>query len=201
MPTRVEQQERTRRRLLAAAAEIFDERGLLDSTVEQIAERAGFTRGAVYSIFRNKEDLALALIAERIDAIVRLVSEADPEEHDPRAAIALFAVRFRDFFTGPIPTLFHEFRALAIRRPELASRLRELYDPLISALSSVLERTVPALGRRRYAAGLAALANGLSMETLANPDLAADPELFGDLVLAIAAGVDAPPPPARRGAR
>ena len=45
----------TRERLLDAAFEVFAEQGVHASTVEQIAERAGFTRGAFYSNFTTKE--------------------------------------------------------------------------------------------------------------------------------------------------
>lgn len=59
--TRSEQQRRTRERLLAAAAEMFAEHGLGGSSLDAIAARAGYTRGAVYSNFSDKTELLLAL--------------------------------------------------------------------------------------------------------------------------------------------
>ena len=55
---------KTRERLLEAAYEVFAETGVHGSSVEAIAERAGFTRGAFYSNFDSKEELFFAL-AER----------------------------------------------------------------------------------------------------------------------------------------
>lgn len=54
----------TKERVLAAALEVFAERGYQAATVEEIAERAGMTKGAVYYWFRDKEDLATDLQRE-----------------------------------------------------------------------------------------------------------------------------------------
>lgn len=66
--------EQTRTRLLNAAAEVFAEVGFEGASVEAVAERAGFTRGAFYSNFESKDELFLNLasdLAERRLAAVR----------------------------------------------------------------------------------------------------------------------------------
>lgn len=67
--------EATRRRLLAAASEAFAERGLHGTTVEDVCERAGFTRGAFYSNFTSRDDLVIALVEERSTALRERVTE------------------------------------------------------------------------------------------------------------------------------
>ena len=62
--TRSDNKARTRADLLAAAREVFLARGFHAATLEEIAERAGYTKGAVYSNFEGKDDLFLALLAE-----------------------------------------------------------------------------------------------------------------------------------------
>lgn len=52
----------TQGRLLAAAVSVFAEKGVLGAAVEEICERAGFTRGAFYSNYASKDDLVLALL-------------------------------------------------------------------------------------------------------------------------------------------
>jgi len=59
----------TRERVLTAALEVFTDRGYAAATVEEIAERAGMTKGAVYYWFRDKEDLASDLQHELWTAI------------------------------------------------------------------------------------------------------------------------------------
>lgn len=62
--TRVEQQERNRAAVLAAAREEFGERGYADAKIDRIAERASLTRGAVYSNFPSKRALYLAVLLD-----------------------------------------------------------------------------------------------------------------------------------------
>ncbi|MFB6566100.1 TetR/AcrR family transcriptional regulator [Streptomyces noursei] len=63
--TREESRQQTRTRLLAAAAELFTERGVNGTSVEQIAERAGYTRGAFYGNFEDKNALVAELLHDR----------------------------------------------------------------------------------------------------------------------------------------
>jgi AcrR family transcriptional regulator len=68
----------TRTRLLAAAEEVFAERGFHGASVEDLCERAAFTRGAFYSNFASKDELLLELYAEhaaRLHARVTEVAE------------------------------------------------------------------------------------------------------------------------------
>jgi AcrR family transcriptional regulator len=58
----------TRERLMAAAMTVFAERGVIGASVEEICEAAGFTRGAFYSNFPDKDALVLALIEAGVAA-------------------------------------------------------------------------------------------------------------------------------------
>lgn len=60
----------TRERLLAAAFEVFARRGLGAATVEEVCERAGYTRGAFYSNFVTMEELFFALYEQRADEML-----------------------------------------------------------------------------------------------------------------------------------
>jgi AcrR family transcriptional regulator len=67
--------ERNRRRILAAAAEVFTERGL-DATLDEVARAAGVGIGTVYRRFPDKESLVSELFRDRIDALVTLAEQA-----------------------------------------------------------------------------------------------------------------------------
>jgi AcrR family transcriptional regulator len=62
--SRAQTQERNRARVLAAAREEFAERGFRDAKIDDIAERAELTRGAVYSNFPGKRALYFAVLAD-----------------------------------------------------------------------------------------------------------------------------------------
>ncbi|AZQ70433.1 MULTISPECIES: ScbR family autoregulator-binding transcription factor [Streptomyces] len=64
------QQERaieTRRRLLIGAAEVFDERGYAAASINEIQERSGITKGAMYFHFASKEEIARGVMAAQTE--------------------------------------------------------------------------------------------------------------------------------------
>jgi AcrR family transcriptional regulator len=60
--TRRESQELTRRRLIESASELFASHGVRGTSLIAVAERAGFSRGAVHGNFSDKDDLAAAVV-------------------------------------------------------------------------------------------------------------------------------------------
>src|SRR5688500_9894478 len=64
--TRAEAKEATRRKVLAAAAKVFQDRGYHSATLDEVADIAGYSKGAIYSSFATKDDLFLALLDERV---------------------------------------------------------------------------------------------------------------------------------------
>src|SRR3984885_7184390 len=79
--TRAEQQAQTRARLIDAAAKVFARRGFQAASVEEIAEEAGYSHGAVYSNFEGKADLFLAVFED-------YMTERVGELADTQAALA-----------------------------------------------------------------------------------------------------------------
>src|ERR1700752_35730 len=57
---------RTRAKLLQAAARVYARRGFDGATIDEVAEEAGFTKGAVYDHFGSKENLLIALLDEHL---------------------------------------------------------------------------------------------------------------------------------------
>lgn len=74
----------TRDRLLDAAERVFHEKGVSNTTLNDIAEAAGMTRGAVYWHFHNKVDVFNAMVDRVRQPIRRMIDEiADEETEDP----------------------------------------------------------------------------------------------------------------------
>lgn len=87
--SRAETQERNRAKVLAAAREEFSERGFRDAKIDVIAERAEFTRGAVYSNFPSKRALYFAVLA---DIAENMPAPANPDlGHNARDALGSLA--------------------------------------------------------------------------------------------------------------
>ncbi|RVU27882.1 TetR/AcrR family transcriptional regulator [Streptomyces antnestii] len=140
----------TTARLLEAAQETFAERGFYGSSIEVISERAGLTRGAFYSNFRNKEELFFALFdlhAQRVvDRLDQAVGELDASDDPVRAlfarAVTVDAAERRWYL------LSTEFTLHAIRHPETARLLAERDRALREQIVGILARLFARIGRR-----------------------------------------------------
>jgi len=134
----------TRSHLLEAAAEVFQEHGFHGATLDEVARRAGFTKGAVYSNFKSKDDLFLALMDERIErqfAVATAVLDEGPHteaELRPRIRELLHSRTF--FWDDARTALYLEFVLYARRNPDAAEKLtasnrraREMMVGLIDA--------------------------------------------------------------------
>lgn len=134
-------QERNRARVLAAARAEFAERGFREAKIDVIAERAGLTRGAVYSNFPGKRALYFAVLAADAAARERSAGTA----RTPRAALAALARSW----LGDLP----------LATDEGPSRLAAELLPVILADDRA---------RRPFAqlTGLSALLVGLALERL-----------------------------------
>jgi AcrR family transcriptional regulator len=134
----------TRHRLLDAAYEVFADVGLAAATVEQITERAGFTRGAFYSNFTSKEQLFLAVIEQQaqvqLDVLNAGIARLDLSEPlDPHRladligdTLALTAADRRWV------VLNQEFWLAAVRDSAVAADFVALRLTLVSAVSSTI---------------------------------------------------------------
>ena len=71
--TRKEKQAHTRECLMQSAARVFTRRGLQQASIDEVAEDAGFTKGAFYANFKSKEELFLVMLDDRFaEALERL---------------------------------------------------------------------------------------------------------------------------------
>jgi AcrR family transcriptional regulator len=143
----------TQDRLLDAAVALFAEKGVLGASVEEICERAGFTRGAFYSNFASKDELLIATMERKGEEILQAARQAtasvpgeriEPASVDDvvRQAMVVFLA------SHPIDRQWllarEEMRLYALRNPAVREPLRgveESLDSLLTeAIADVIER-------------------------------------------------------------
>ena len=172
--SRAEQNDRNRALLLSAARRVFLSRGYHAATLEQIADEAGFSKGAVYSRFESKADMFLALLTARI-AERAAAGAAELESSGTVAGLADLAWQAEQATPG-WRLLVTEFRVLAARDPVLNQRYAAAHattvDAVTSVLSAVAERDGISLGvpARQLAGLVLAVETGIALEQLSSPD-------------------------------
>jgi AcrR family transcriptional regulator len=200
--TRAARSERrdARAALLDAAGEVFAARGLRDASVDEIAERAGYSKGAVYWHFDSKDDLFIALLEERIDRptreMIELLESAPPEQDmGPEASRRFVELLRRE---RELLLLEQEYWSQALRDPVLRRRYARRQARLRTALGRALVTRVEHLGGPLMNAGqgetlatvVMSLASGLARERLINPRAVPD-GLLGDALVLLWRGVTA----------
>jgi AcrR family transcriptional regulator len=197
---RREEQQVTRAQVLDAAERVFAREGFRGASIEAIAREAGYSHGAIYSNFDGKLDLFLVLVEERIDArLARIYQAADAalsRGAEPLEAARAFVVMLQQEREAYL--LLADFWNQAVRDPIAAAkfaqrhaRLRALIGRIVAGIArdTGAELTLP---RDQVATALIALANGFTIERLADPGAAPD-ELFAQAIAAIVRGFTGPP--------
>jgi AcrR family transcriptional regulator len=196
--TRKEKQADTRCRLIQAAGKVFAQRGLHHASIDDVAEQAGFTKGAFYANFSSKEELFLAMLDERFAArlaeLERTTGTDETPEEQARQAGADFS---RAIASDPEwERLFFEFAAhagrndqfrveLVKRYRELRAHIEELYRRRIERDESMQESPV---ALDKLALMTFAMVNGMALEKMLEPDLV-DDDLYGTMLMVFFTGL------------
>jgi len=180
--------QQTREYLLRAAAQVFAERGFHEATLDEVAAAAGFTKGAVYSNFKNKEDLFLALVEDAYARDMAAIKETlEASDVPPEARLGDFVQMMRGEmeYLPNLGTLYLEFHLYALRNPTARERLNELERADVRAIADIIEseRTQREIEIdepvERTARIIVALFRGISMMRTSDPEMAGEDLLEG----------------------
>ena len=196
--TRKEKQAHTRACLMHSAAKLFTKRGLEQASIEDVAEDAGFTKGAFYANFRSKEELFLAMLderfGERIEEIEHVIAgEGSATEKARRAGDDFAQMLAAD---PEWERLFFEFTAYAGRNDEFRQELMTRYHTMRDRVAAALRARggessrAGAIPYDRIAMMTCAMANGYALERmLEGDDIPQD--LYGSMLSIFFAGLRA----------
>ena len=144
--SRAESKARTRELLLDAAAETFAQKGYAGASVEEIAESAGFSIGALYSNFGGKQELFLELLKARATGrIAEAATMIDGRKDGARPVEGLGRLLIETADKDiAFESLHAEFWLYAVRNPQamatLTERIGETRDTLTELVNQRLER-------------------------------------------------------------
>ena len=181
--TRAEAKARTRDQLLDAAARVFARRGYAGASVEEIAESAGYSTGALYSNFDSKEQLFLELMsAKRSRGIARQAANVEKILADDVAGggdpLAEFSQKLEkiDGKSAESAALQAEFWLYAVRNPEamqiLAAKTGERIEVLTPLVAYAMQRygADPGASAETVTRVILALYQGLARQRRIEPD-------------------------------
>ena len=139
--TRREKQQRTRKSLLHAAARIFCKRGLEGASIDEVAQAAGYTKGAFYANFKSKEELFLVMLDERFSEELERLDRVLAGAHEPQEEALAAAADFIHFATDEEwQRLSFQFLAYAARNEEFRQELATRQKAMRQRVAKVFER-------------------------------------------------------------
>ncbi|TJZ81537.1 TetR/AcrR family transcriptional regulator [Rhodococcus oryzae] len=179
--TRSESQAQTRTNLIATARDLFLADGYAATSLEKVAEEAGYSKGAVYSNFRNKNELCLEVLQlihiTKGTEVAEVLSRQAPLEERLTA--------FEDWAQRTLgdvgwTTLEFEFMALARHDPDLRAALasslgttRGMVAAMLGALVKSGEVTLP-MSVDDAASSILSMGIGLGIQRAIDPTLSTD---------------------------
>ena len=148
---REREKHRQRREMLAAALELFSEKGYHNVSMHEIGKKAEFAVGTLYKFFKNKEDIYKSLIVEQAErfnnALTKAIEEGDDEIEKLRNYVKAKSAVFIDNVSA-IRLYFAETRGASFNiKAGLDSKIREQYDQLLHTLAAVFESGIK---RKRF---------------------------------------------------
>lgn len=142
LPRREREKLRQREELLAAALDLFSQKGYHNVSMHEIADRAEFAVGTVYKFYRNKEDLYKALIMAKAAEYHRALKAALNKKEDIPSILRNYVAAKAAFVKDGAATLrlyFAETRGASFNiKAGLDQDIRKLYDEVVAKLASVL---------------------------------------------------------------
>jgi AcrR family transcriptional regulator len=163
--------ERTRAALVAAALEVVAEKGFAAASLDEIAAKAGMTKGAIYSNFASKAELLLAAMGAKGLTLSspRPAGVSVREELSAMAGDLAATIRLA---TGE-ETFLAEFQLYALSDPETRKGLAAAYAESFTGTAEYLSKlrgAKPGVDPRRLAVALQAVAMGFLVQSFITPD-------------------------------
>ncbi len=184
--------ELTRRHLLEAAAIVFARDGFHGAPLDDVAALAGFTKGAVYSNFKSKDDLFLALLDDRVDqqfAVTAEVSELGPHDRESQFPQMRSLDLGRSSPRTPSPRSTSSSCSTPRRNPVAREKLiassrreRDLIEALITREQGNVDAAAP-YSTTALAEFSRAVLNGLSLTRLVDPEAVTETTLDTTLAM------------------
>jgi AcrR family transcriptional regulator len=151
LPRREIEKFRHRGQMLAAALELFSEKGYHNVSMHEIAEKAEFAIGTLYKFFKNKEDLYTALILEQADKFHNALTKAIEEPEDEVEKLRNYVKAKGEVFRANaslIRLYFAETQGASINvMAGLDREMRERYGHFLKTLASIFESGIK---RKRF---------------------------------------------------
>ena len=169
LPRREREKLKQRQEMLAAALELFSEKGFHNVSMQEIAQKSEFAIGTLYKFFKNKEDLYKALMLEQAEEFREALTKATEESTDEIEKLRNYVKTKGQFFRENISMVrlyFAETRGASFNiTAGLDREIRDRYVPFLETLASIFKNGIE---RKRFVKIADPYYLAISIESLTN---------------------------------
>lgn len=165
--------EERKNQLLMSAQSLFIQKGYRDTTMDQIAKKAGVTKGALYFHFKNKEDILYELMKH----VGEHYANAIIENRDKIKSPADFLMIFLDKENSPCKehddiAYSLDFWVQSISIPRIKKHINQRFDKLVELFADVIDKSYGTRAERRdIAVMIYSLVDGFVVRQVCNPNV------------------------------
>jgi AcrR family transcriptional regulator len=199
--SRKEKQAKTRSALLKSAAKLICRKGITEASIDDVATDAGYTKGAFYANFKNKEEMFLVMLDEAYAEELERIEAGLPGEGAPAEEVRESAQDFLSYVRSnpDWPRLYFEFVVYAARNPEFREELATRNRAMRHGIAEVIENwrrnwegnldVDPPFPFEDVAQMLFCMADGFLIAQMIEPDI--DEKLYGTMNATLFRGIAA----------
>ena len=138
--TKHQSEAERRSQILRAARAVFIDRGFIAARVEDVAKRAGLSKGAVYFYFSSKRDLFLALVQEEHENTYSFLDRAEEDHRAAAVKLVDLGQQYLDYFAGlkSPPRFFLMMCEQGIRDDEIREEVQAVHQRFVDAATRIL---------------------------------------------------------------
>lgn len=129
-----------RGQILRAARAVFIDKGYLAARVEDVAKRAGLSKGAVYFYYSSKRDLFMALVREEHESTYSFLDTAETDERPAAVKLLDLGQKYLDYFAGlkSPPRFFLMMCEQGIRDDEIREECQAVHERFVDSATRIL---------------------------------------------------------------
>ncbi|MBT3218269.1 MAG: TetR/AcrR family transcriptional regulator [Proteobacteria bacterium] len=133
-----------RKQILRAARAVFIQKGYLAARVEDVAKRAGLSKGAVYFYFSSKRDLFLALVQEEHENTYSFLDQAEEDIRPAGVKLVDLGQKYLNYFAGlkSPPRFFMMMCEQGIRDEEIREEVQAVHQRFVDACTRIVAQGI-----------------------------------------------------------
>lgn len=161
--------ESSRTEILNAALELFAQNGFHGTSISQIAEKAGISKGLMYNYFKSKDDLLRTIIDDGFQKLGEIMAEVNAETDPPKALEKIIRLSLKNIKNNPeYWKLYMSIVLQSASQKDVKQHIESFRDGAVMGLSELLK----AMGQKDYylkAFALGSQLDGLAFNVVSAP--------------------------------